>query len=47
MRAYPHERFSAEVTLSPAAVRAYADTVGDSNPVHHDEDFAAARAMAG
>ena len=41
MRAYPHERFSAEVTLSPAAVRAYADTVGDSNPVHHDEDFAA------
>ena len=41
MRAYPHERFSAEVQLSPAAVRAYADTIGDSNPVHHNEGFAA------
>jgi len=40
--AQPHERFSATVAFSPAAVREFADTVGDSNPIHHDPDFAAA-----
>jgi hypothetical protein len=34
------ERFSSEVTLTPAAVAAYAHAAGDSNPVHHDPEFA-------
>jgi 3-hydroxybutyryl-CoA dehydratase len=41
VRAYPRERFSSEVTLSPSAVAAYAHAAGDDNPVHHDPDFAA------
>jgi acyl dehydratase len=41
MRAYPHERFSADVALSPEGVSEYAHAVGDTNPVHHDADFAA------
>ena len=35
------ERFSAEVTLTPAMVSAFALSVGDTNPVHHDLGFAA------
>ena len=31
MRAHPHERFSSEITLTPAAVREYAVSVGDTN----------------
>jgi len=42
MRAYPHERFSSEVTLTPAAVVAFASAAGDDNPIHHDAAFAAA-----
>lgn len=42
MRAYPRERFSAEITLTPALVAAYARAAGDTNPVHHDPEFAAA-----
>lgn len=41
MSAYPHERFSSEVALTPKMVRDYALAVGDTNPVHHDPDFAA------
>jgi len=41
-RARPYERFSSEVTLTPAMVAAYAHAAGDSNPVHHDPEFAAA-----
>jgi acyl dehydratase len=41
MRAHPRERFSSEVTLSPAAVVAFANAAGDSNPIHHDPEFAA------
>lgn len=41
MRAHPRERFSSEVTLSPAAVAEYARAAGDDNPVHHDPGFAA------
>jgi len=41
VRAYPRERFSSEVTLSPVAVAEYAHAAGDDNPVHHDPDFAA------
>jgi 3-hydroxybutyryl-CoA dehydratase len=42
MGAFPRERFSSDVTLTPALVSAYAQGVGDSNPVHHDAAFAAA-----
>ena len=38
--AYPRERFSSEVTLTPAMVDSYASAVGDDNPVHHDLQFA-------
>lgn len=41
MNVFPRERFSAEVKLTPALVAAYADGVGDTNPVHHDATFAA------
>jgi len=40
--AYPRERFSAEITLTPALVAAYARAAGDTNPVHHDPEFAVA-----
>jgi 3-hydroxybutyryl-CoA dehydratase len=41
MRAFPRERFSSEITLTPALVGAYARAAGDDNPVHHDPQFAA------
>jgi 3-hydroxybutyryl-CoA dehydratase len=41
MRAYPRERFTAEITLTPELVAAYAQAAGDTNPVHHDPEFAA------
>jgi acyl dehydratase len=41
-RARAHERFSSEVTLTPAIVAEYARAAGDTNPVHHDPAFAAA-----
>jgi 3-hydroxybutyryl-CoA dehydratase len=41
MRTHPRERFSAEVTLSPAAVVEFANAAGDNNPIHHDPQFAA------
>lgn len=41
MRAYPRERFSSDVTLSHAAVVAFASAAGDDNPIHHDAEFAA------
>ena len=41
MRAYPRERFSSEVRLTPEIVGAFAHSVGDDNPVHHDPEFAA------
>lgn len=34
MRAQPHERFSAEVALTPAMASAQAHALGDENPVH-------------
>lgn len=40
-RAAPHQRFSAEVALTPHEVGRYALAVGDTNPVHHDAKFAA------
>ena len=41
MRAHPRERFSSEVTLSPATVVEFANAAGDNNPIHHDPEFAA------
>lgn len=41
MHAVAHERFSTEVTLTPAMVSEYARGVGDTNPLHHDPEFAA------
>jgi 3-hydroxybutyryl-CoA dehydratase len=34
------ERFSSEVILTPSEVAAYARAAGDTNPVHHDPEFA-------
>src|SRR5580700_11794716 len=42
MKAFPRERFSSDVTLTPEMVSAYARAAGDTNPVHHDSTFAAA-----
>ena len=41
MRAFPRERFSSEVTLTPQAVVDFANAAGDNNPIHHDPAFAA------
>ena len=41
-RARPGERFSSEITLTPAQVASFAREVGDDNPVHHDPVHAAA-----
>jgi 3-hydroxybutyryl-CoA dehydratase len=41
MRAYPRERFSSEVVLSPTAVTEFANAAGDNNPIHHDATYAA------
>ena len=41
MRAYPRERFSSEITLTPAMVAKFAAAAGDDNPIHHDPEFAA------
>lgn len=42
LRAHPRQRFSSEVTLSPATVVEFANAAGDNNPIHHDPEFAAA-----
>ncbi len=41
MQVKPHERFSSEVTLTPAAVAAFAHAAGDQNPLHYDPAYAA------
>ena len=41
MRAYPRERFASEVRLTPEIVTAFAAAAGDTNPIHHDPEFAA------
>jgi acyl dehydratase len=38
--AQPHERFSTVVALDPRDTRAFAQAVGDTNPIHHDADLA-------
>jgi 3-hydroxybutyryl-CoA dehydratase len=46
MRARAGERFSSEVTLTPAKVAAFARDVGDDNPIHHNAAHAAATRFA-
>ena len=46
MRAYPRERFSSEVTLTPEQVVAFANAAGDDNPIHHSPEFAAGTRFA-
>ena len=41
MRAYPRQRFSSQVTLSPSMVAEFATAAGDDNPIHHDASYAA------
>jgi acyl dehydratase len=41
------ERFERIVTFDEAGARAFATLVGDLNPAHHDEDFAAAGRFGG
>jgi len=41
MNVKPHDRFSAEYSLTPELVAEYAISVGDLNPIHHDSEFAA------
>jgi acyl dehydratase len=38
--AFAGERFSSETTLSAEAVAAHALMAGDTNPVHHDREYA-------
>ena len=40
-RAFPRERFSSELTLTPEIVVAFANAAGDNNPIHHDPELAA------
>ena len=41
VRAFPRERFSSDVQLTPRTVTAFANAAGDNNPIHHDPEFAA------
>ena len=40
MYAQPHERFSAVLALDPRETTAFAKSVGDTNPIHHDAELA-------
>ena len=40
-RATVGERFTETVHLTAESIRAFADSIGDSNPLHHDEVLAA------
>ena len=42
MCAYPRERFSSTVALSPEISAGFASAAGDNNPIHHDPEYAAA-----
>jgi 3-hydroxybutyryl-CoA dehydratase len=41
MNVNPHDRFALEYQLNPEIVSSQALAVGDSNPIHHDFEFAA------
>jgi acyl dehydratase len=46
-RAEVGERFTQSVHLSAESIRTFADSVGDSNPLHHDEALAARSRFGG
>jgi acyl dehydratase len=46
-RATVGERFTETVHLSAGSISAFADSVGDSNPLHHDEALAARSRFGG
>lgn len=46
-RAIVGERFERTVHLSAESIRAFADSVGDTNPLHHDETLAARSRFGG
>lgn len=46
-RAVVGERFTQSVHLSAGSISAFADSVGDSNPLHHDESVAARSRFGG
>jgi acyl dehydratase len=39
---HPHEHFSAVLSLDPSNTSGFARSVGDTNPLHHDVDYATA-----
>jgi acyl dehydratase len=41
MNVKPHDRFSSEYTLTKEMVAKQALAVGDDNPIHHDQGYAA------
>jgi acyl dehydratase len=41
MKPQPRDRFSSEITLTPALVADFARAAGDTNPIHYDLQFAA------
>ncbi len=45
MRAFPRERFSSEISLSPTPVAEFANAARDNNPIHHDPKTAATTRM--
>jgi len=46
-RAIVGERFEETVQLSAESIRAFASSVGDTNPLHHDEEVAARSRFGG
>jgi len=46
-RAIVGERFEESVQLTAASIRAFASSVGDTNPLHHDQELAARSRFGG
>lgn len=44
---YPHLRFSSPLTLTKPAISAFAQQIGDTNPLHQNEEYAIAQGYTG